>query len=999
MSSFLRTPWLKGSLLKLVEKLDGSKGLAGLPDIETKGSRVQVVSFLRSTDANVRATVSDGTFSLRAIFTADAVQRASFSQSAHNSGAIVNVKKCRFVHVATTSSHFFYLVVEEFVLVGAEANATIGAPRPLNDDKDFLLLAEAALENTKRKKPSASPAKGDKAKRKHADSDSSSPLKKRSRPSTTQHAASSAKPVVAVATERHFGWGDFQLRDQECHVPGSQRLQTHMLVPEQHDPVGYVNAQVFQQHNEQDYPNDHQQLDPQQQQQQQQQQQHQDDPQHLQQPPPTRPSSPLPVLDNLMHEISEYEHDLRVHREGDEVEMNIAATSTTTVEAGLHNGFGAGQAGEPSGRDVDTSGRMESRMEGGVEMQDSVVAAAGGSNDHRHNVSVETQASQQQAYVEIVDDEEEEEGEPTVVHAFMAPVPVAGWKLPALRPTAAWIVKPEDEFRVSDDDEEEERSVDVIPLTQAESQLMSPTPAVVVAYNGDAMELDSPQAVAEMGMLTQPQDTPSGDGFVHHEASSGSRAANGIELDQEGGAYDEVVEDSQDEQEDATPPPPSSAAAQMSQKAAGGARVQRESQTEMEDESISHPAPAVEHEVIRDSEDPESEPEPDHPTYKTSTVASSAVSEAIDELEAPPRRMHNNAAPREHDEDDDIESSRSEQEDELLESSQLSLHDLGSAAATQPISPAPRSQHQHHDPHPSSPFDASSHPPYTWTEPNPSGKVASSPPRGDTGVTPSWRPEGDATPSMGTLSSAAAAAGVVLTQSEMYEEVVSSDVEAEEEQVAAAAAPLRGGDAFLTPVKNRGGRVRVVGRQQTSPSRRAVGVSETPATQVDSQIEARLGIVIPDSCARPDQNGTQQPHDDDDSMMVCVEEEEEDESESEYETAYEEMTVEVDSQGEIRSLPEGCEVVEREVVERLGVLVTPLRGGVRREVVGKGDRGRSVVVEEEEEDEEEEEEEGVKVEKVPDFVVNGVPVFDSMWRMSEAVCVWEVVRRELRRVL
>ncbi|KAJ3010106.1 UNVERIFIED_CONTAM: hypothetical protein HDU68_002327 [Siphonaria sp. JEL0065] len=156
MSSALKKPWLKKSLLAAVEvHLDSvsewAKRCRGerpvLNDLEFEGGRVQIIEFIKSNDDSIRVTASDGAVLLRAVISRDALENLYENSTVDNLyqclGSIVTLKKCRFVHVDLPGRIYYYLTVDELSYWGGEKNTIIGDPVNLNNDEDFVLKLQS----------------------------------------------------------------------------------------------------------------------------------------------------------------------------------------------------------------------------------------------------------------------------------------------------------------------------------------------------------------------------------------------------------------------------------------------------------------------------------------------------------------------------------------------------------------------------------------------------------------------------------------------------------------------------------------------------------------------------------------------------------------------------------------------------------------------------------------------------------------------------------------
>ncbi|KAJ3255585.1 hypothetical protein HDU77_003587 [Chytriomyces hyalinus] len=269
MAALLRKAWIKKSLLDCVDatrKRNEEKAAAVLRRRENekgeeeegaldnkqvllqqtpaKCRRVQLMTAPRCiSDGRFNALISDGKHTINAMFAAETVAKMEqLRTSRHDSsthplkktklrhagihftqkrGAIVSISLAAFAYTIQKSRLVYHLTIQKASYVGAEDNHTISTPKLISKDEDFLTRVVPMLELDNRacvyleENPDQL--------------DGLSFIRGNKR-----------DEVKLWTAGRHFGWGDFELHDNQCRIPVDQILKTHMLVPDAVEPIAYV---------------------------------------------------------------------------------------------------------------------------------------------------------------------------------------------------------------------------------------------------------------------------------------------------------------------------------------------------------------------------------------------------------------------------------------------------------------------------------------------------------------------------------------------------------------------------------------------------------------------------------------------------------------------------------------------------------------------------------------------------------------------------------------
>ncbi|KAJ3236136.1 hypothetical protein HDU78_004825 [Chytriomyces hyalinus] len=136
-------------------------------------------------------------------------------------GAIVSISLAAFTYTIQKSRLVYHLLIQTASYAGAEDNHTINTPKLISKDEDFLKRVAPMLELDNRA-----------CMHLEEDPDQLDGL---------SFIRGNKRDEVKLWTAgRHFGWGDFELHDNQCRIPVDQILKTHMLVPDAVEPIAYV---------------------------------------------------------------------------------------------------------------------------------------------------------------------------------------------------------------------------------------------------------------------------------------------------------------------------------------------------------------------------------------------------------------------------------------------------------------------------------------------------------------------------------------------------------------------------------------------------------------------------------------------------------------------------------------------------------------------------------------------------------------------------------------
>ncbi|KAJ3378407.1 hypothetical protein HDU80_002860, partial [Chytriomyces hyalinus] len=136
-------------------------------------------------------------------------------------GAIVTISLAAFTYTIQKSRLVYHLIIQTASYAGAEDNHTINTPKLISKDEDFLKRVAPMLELDNRACVHL-----------EEDPDQLDGL---------SFIRGNKRDEVKLWTAgRHVGWGDFELRDDQCRIPADQILKTHMLIPDAVEPIAYV---------------------------------------------------------------------------------------------------------------------------------------------------------------------------------------------------------------------------------------------------------------------------------------------------------------------------------------------------------------------------------------------------------------------------------------------------------------------------------------------------------------------------------------------------------------------------------------------------------------------------------------------------------------------------------------------------------------------------------------------------------------------------------------
>ncbi|KAI8833677.1 hypothetical protein BJ741DRAFT_611903 [Chytriomyces cf. hyalinus JEL632] len=250
MAAALRNAWIKKSLLDCVDATrkrneekaaavrrrrenENGKEVEGaldnkqvlLQQTPAKCRRVQLMTAPRCiSDSRFNVLISDGTHAINAMFDAETVEHMEQLAGIHftqKRGAIVSISLAAFAYTIQKNRLVYHLAIQKASYVGAEDNHTINTPKLISKDEDFLTRVAPMLELDNRACV-------------HLEEDPDE------LDSLTVFRGNKRDEVKLWTAGRHVGWGDFELRDNQCKIPVDQILKTHMLVPDAVEPIAYV---------------------------------------------------------------------------------------------------------------------------------------------------------------------------------------------------------------------------------------------------------------------------------------------------------------------------------------------------------------------------------------------------------------------------------------------------------------------------------------------------------------------------------------------------------------------------------------------------------------------------------------------------------------------------------------------------------------------------------------------------------------------------------------